>query len=72
MMVNEQMFDLNDSKEVEIQIRSDGKAVWVNVDGVCRVRVNNPVKIRLIDQRPRHVVDPGRPVPHHGSGPDNQ
>lgn len=24
---------------VEIKIKSDGKVLWVNVDGVCRLRV---------------------------------
>lgn len=25
---------------VQIMIRSDGRVVWVNVDGVCRLRIN--------------------------------
>lgn len=33
---------------VEIQIRKDGKVVWVNVDGVCMLRVSQidfPIQI---------------------------
>lgn len=34
------MSDLNDV-DVHIQVRDDSKVVWVNIDGVCRLRVYN-------------------------------
>jgi hypothetical protein len=47
------LVDLNPTREVEIQIRSDSKVVWVNVDGVCRLRLNiaDPAILQLNDER---------------------
>jgi len=33
-----EMLDITAPKVVDITIRSDGKVVWVNVDGICRFR----------------------------------
>lgn len=45
------LVDIADSKVVEIEIRDDGKVLWVNVDGVCRLRFYEPGEIIIIDHR---------------------
>ena len=34
-----QMIDIAEPEIVEICISEDGTAIWVNVDGICRLRV---------------------------------
>ena len=36
---------------VQIQIRSDGKVIWLNVDGQCRVRVCGIPSLEIEDGR---------------------
>ena len=36
---------------VQIDIKDDGKVLWVNVDGVCRLRVATPESIEISDWR---------------------
>jgi len=50
MKDNLQMTDVI-GEYVEIRIRSDGKVVWINVDGICRCRVCNVKEIEIIDER---------------------
>lgn len=38
---DEQMVDCNAPDTVRIEISSDGKKIWVNVDGVCRFRAQD-------------------------------
>lgn len=40
---------------VEIVIRDDGRTVWVNVDGVCALRVGNIPKLVVQDKRVKQV-----------------
>lgn len=35
----EPMLDITGAETVQIQVRKDRKVVWVNVDGVCRLRI---------------------------------
>lgn len=44
------MMDLN-GKHVELSIRDDGEVVWLNIDGICAVRINNPLSISIRDAR---------------------
>jgi hypothetical protein len=46
-----EMYDFMDAKEVEVSIRSDGKVVWINIDGACRVRCYRPEYIKIDDRR---------------------
>ena len=32
------MLDITAPEAVEIVIRADGKVIWVNIDGLCRLR----------------------------------
>lgn len=34
-----QMIDINSPEVVEVSINEDGTKLWVNVDGICRLRV---------------------------------
>jgi hypothetical protein len=43
--------NLTQPSVVQIVIRQDGKTVWINVDGVCRLRVCRIEKLLLEDQR---------------------
>lgn len=33
-----EMVDITSPRTVQVQIRSDGKVIWINVDGMCRLR----------------------------------
>jgi hypothetical protein len=45
-----EMLDLLDPVDLEVKIRSDGKVLWINVNGICRLRAR--VKnLELIDER---------------------
>lgn len=46
-----EQLDFHDSKIVEIVVRDDSRVVWVNVDGVCRLRVCRIEKLVVTDQR---------------------
>jgi hypothetical protein len=52
MIMNlESMLDITGAQKVEIEIRADGKVVWVNVDDVCRLRVCRIEGITINDYR---------------------
>ncbi len=36
--IDDQMIDITGPEIVEVQIRDDGKVVWINIDGICRLR----------------------------------
>lgn len=62
------MLDLNPEHGVEISIREDGKQVWVNVDGLCRMRLTavpgTSFSLTVEDRRPR------REFPHEEESGD--
>ena len=35
------VLDITSPKVLEIVIRADGKVIWVNINGICRLRVND-------------------------------
>lgn len=37
---------------VDITIQADGKKVWVNVDGICRLRITAIQHLEMHDDRP--------------------
>lgn len=45
------MIDIAGAKLVEIQIDNDGQVVWINVDGVCQLRVSKPEHVIVMDDR---------------------
>lgn len=45
------MEDIPGAKIVEVQIRTDGKVLWVNVDGICALRVCNIENVSVDDMR---------------------
>jgi len=53
------MQDITRPEIVEIQIRSDGKVVWVNVDGVCALRACNIKEVIVIDERQKEKLAKG-------------
>ena len=47
-----EMNDINAPRMgVQVQIRDDGKVLWVNVDGLCVLRVNNIPMLDVEDMR---------------------
>lgn len=46
------MLDMNPKHSVSIHIRSDGKVVWVDIDGVCKLRASNIPLLKIQDDRP--------------------
>lgn len=53
MATRQRMIDVTPKVGVSIQIRSDGKVVWVDVDGVCALRACNIKYLEVHDDRPR-------------------
>ena len=50
--MNEEVLDLTAPIEgVQVQVREDGKVLWVNVDGVCRLRVCRIPELEIEDRR---------------------
>lgn len=47
----EQMVDIAAPSIVEVQVRADGKVLWVNVDGICRFRCCRIETIIVNDER---------------------
>lgn len=43
--------DVTAPQDVEVKIRSDGKVVWVNVDGICLFRVCRIQNLTVSDER---------------------
>lgn len=48
--LHDNVFDVLDATDVEFQVDSEGK-VWVNVDGVCRVRIGKAANVTINDTR---------------------
>jgi hypothetical protein len=46
--------DITGAEVVEVLIRNDGSVVWVNIDGICILRVCRVKKLELNDLRPQH------------------
>lgn len=44
--------DVAQASDVEILIDHSGKKMWVNVDGICALRVGRIDRISLVDNRP--------------------
>ena len=44
--------DITGASDVSIQVRADGKVIWVNVDGVCKLRVCRIDRLVVEDNRP--------------------
>ena len=47
------LLDLSKPRAVEVIVRNDGKVLWVNVDGLCRLRICGVKKLTVEDGR-RH------------------
>jgi len=45
------MLDITGANTVELQVRGDGKVVWVNVDGVCALRICRIDEVIVNDER---------------------
>lgn len=46
-----EMQDITGADHVEILIRNDSKVLWINVNGVCALRVCQIKELDLIDKR---------------------
>lgn len=44
--------DITHPQVVEVRIREDGTVLWVNVDGICRLRICQIGHLKLNDDRP--------------------
>lgn len=57
--------DIAGAETVELQIRNDGKVVWINIDGICRFRVQRFEQLLITDERPQSqpvYADTGDPI----------
>ena len=45
-----QMIDVRLPKFVEILIGKEDQ-IWINIDGICRLRIQNPLKLIITDER---------------------
>ena len=50
--------DITGAKVVEVEIRNDGKVVWLNVDGITRTRVCRVDQLVITDNRPQVGSNP--------------
>lgn len=47
--------DISQPQVVQIEVTENGKTLWVNVDGICRLRISNilnPLPLAIVDLRP--------------------
>lgn len=51
--ISPKQLDLNPQHGVQIEVSADGKALWVNVDGICRLRATSSprIDIRVVGRR---------------------
>jgi hypothetical protein len=50
--IGKQMIDITaPDKSVEVSIRKDGTVIWVNVDGVCKLRICQIPHLVIDDRR---------------------
>lgn len=62
-----EMLDITAPNLVEIQIRSDGKVIWINVDGACLLRCCRIETLVLNDERRKSSYTCGTCGTHHRS-----
>lgn len=53
-MLMKSALDISEVPEAEVQIRTDGQVLWVNISGVCVLRVCR-TKIVVKDDRPENM-----------------
>ena len=53
-VLNGSQIDLNPKHGVSIELSKDGRVLWVNVDGICRLRASNSprIEVRVAGERP--------------------
>lgn len=56
-VTDDQMIDITEPQEVEVLIREDHKTLWINVDGVCRLRVSHISKLQIDDLSLRQLKE---------------
>ena len=56
-MIDLDMLDITAPNHVEIEIKDDGKVVWINVDGICRCRLCRIGNLQVEDRRNNNVPD---------------
>lgn len=45
------MIDIANADLVEIEVSPNGQKIWVNVDGLCRLRINGRYQLSVKDER---------------------
>lgn len=51
MKEENRMLDITGAEHVEVRLRSDYKVIWVNVNGICRLRICDIDKLEVNDER---------------------
>jgi hypothetical protein len=46
-----EMLDINGPEQVEVLLRADHKVLWVNIEGICRLRVCNIQNFEFRDEK---------------------
>jgi len=57
LKLKDNMIDITAPETVEIQIRSDAKTIWINIDGICRLRACRIKNLVLIDEHSKRTID---------------
>lgn len=61
------MIDVYDPESVEIEFSEDARTLWVNVDGICRLRAKmNPQSVRRPSDAFRIIVPQNFPIKRRG------
>lgn len=42
--------------DIEIDISANGKVIWINIDGMCHLRIQDPDSLKLTDTRKRETI----------------
>lgn len=46
-----EMLDITAPQVIEVEVREDGKVLWINIDGICRLRVCQINELVITDRR---------------------
>ena len=51
VLMERRQLDITAPTDVDITIREDGQVVWINVDGICVLRICRPKNPVVVNQR---------------------
>ena len=68
----EKIIDLRGVDNVQVQVDADGHKLWVNIDGICRLRVYAAQRIDIDDPRKPRERDFHKDHPEYAPKKENE